>query len=268
MCRHPSWLAMAGTCPFLVQAAWQPHPMGPRVADQSQGNWLGATPRGGNCTANGRGRVHWYNNVRIPGGPCLPTGHGSQHRPYMALSGQPVDSQGETSMELDDEPEVTHGYPPSGFLNPLALPDPRGNPSSSLTHLPGMVPIGEYRPPPGFPPREFSGYRPAPPLLFGGNQPLTSRKTITITSLTAPTMTTASVHFCRTKCFSGRPISSLDYTQNYIRLQPHLEPSALEPGITPRGTAASDPGTNEIPLELSHNRVFLGASSQFIAPAL
>ena len=38
-------------------------------------------------------------------------------------TGQPVDSQWETSMKLDEEPEDTHGFPPSGFLNPLALPE-------------------------------------------------------------------------------------------------------------------------------------------------
>ena len=38
--------------------------------------------------------------------------------------------QGETSMELDEEPEDPHGYLHSGFLNPLALPEPKGNPSS------------------------------------------------------------------------------------------------------------------------------------------
>ena len=38
-------------------------------------------------------------------------------------TGQPVDSQWETFMKLDEEPEDTHGFPPSGFLNPLALPE-------------------------------------------------------------------------------------------------------------------------------------------------
>ena len=39
----------------LVQACWQPHPTGPRVADQYQQNWLGVTPRGRIGIVNGRG---------------------------------------------------------------------------------------------------------------------------------------------------------------------------------------------------------------------
>ena len=39
-------------------------------------------------------------------------------------TGQPVDSQWETFMKLDEEPEDAHGLPPSGFLNPASLERP------------------------------------------------------------------------------------------------------------------------------------------------
>ena len=39
----------------IVDACWQPQFMGPRVVAQSQGNWLGAIPRGRISMANGRG---------------------------------------------------------------------------------------------------------------------------------------------------------------------------------------------------------------------
>ena len=45
-------------------------------------------------------------------------------------TGQPMDSQRETPMKLD-VPEDTHGFPPSGLLNPLALP-------GFLLHLRGI----------------------------------------------------------------------------------------------------------------------------------
>ena len=42
-------------------------------------------------------------------------------------------------MELDGEPEDTHGYQPSGFLNPLTLPEAKGYPSPRVPNLYGMV---------------------------------------------------------------------------------------------------------------------------------
>ena len=70
-------------------------------------------------------------------------------------TGQQVDFQGKTSMELDEEPEDTHQYPASGFLNPLVLSEPKGNPSSSFPNLPGIVTHLGIRPPPGIPPGIF-----------------------------------------------------------------------------------------------------------------
>ena len=43
---------------------------------------------------------------------------------------QQIDFQWDISMELDEEPEDTHGYQPSGFLNLLTLPEAKGYPSS------------------------------------------------------------------------------------------------------------------------------------------
>ena len=55
-------------------------------------------------------------------------------------------------MELDEEPEDTHGYQPSGFLNPLTLPEAKGYPSSRCPNLYGMVTHIGIRNPPGFTP--------------------------------------------------------------------------------------------------------------------
>ena len=98
-------------------------------------HWTSLKESGGIDNANRRGwggGVHQSNNVGIPGGSCHPTGHGSWHRSTNGLLG-------ETSMELDEELEDTHRYPPSGFLNPLALPEPKGNPFSCFPNLHGMV---------------------------------------------------------------------------------------------------------------------------------
>ena len=66
-------------------------------------------------------------------------------------TGQQVD-QWEISMELDEEPEDTHGYQPSGFLNPLTLPEAKGYPSSRFPNLHGMVTHIGIRNPTGFTP--------------------------------------------------------------------------------------------------------------------
>ena len=55
-------------------------------------------------------------------------------------------------MELDEEPEDTHGYQPSGFLYPLTLPEVKGYPSSRFPNLYGMVTHIGIRNPPGFTP--------------------------------------------------------------------------------------------------------------------
>ena len=43
------------------------------------------------------------------------------------------------AMKLDEEPEDTHRYQPSGFINPLTLPEAKGYPSSRFPNLYGMV---------------------------------------------------------------------------------------------------------------------------------
>ena len=53
-------------------------------------------------------------------------------------------------MELDEEPEDTHGYQPSGFLNPLTLPEANGYPSSRFPNLYGIVTHMGIINPPGF----------------------------------------------------------------------------------------------------------------------
>ena len=89
----------------IVQTYRQPHPTQPRVADQFQGNWLGATHRGSIGMANRR------REFTCPTMSELPVDHAA---PLVMA----VDSQWETSMKLDEEQEDTHG-----FLNPLALPE-------------------------------------------------------------------------------------------------------------------------------------------------
>ena len=64
-------------------------------------------------------------------------------------TGQQVDWW-EISMELDDEPEDTHMYPPSGFLNPLTLPEAKGYPYSRFPNLYGMATHMGILNPPGF----------------------------------------------------------------------------------------------------------------------
>ena len=108
----------------LVQTDRQPHHTGPRVADQIQGNWLGVTSRGCIDMTNRRGEFTSPTMLELPVDSATPL--------VMAVNtGQPVNSQWETSMKLDEEPEDTHGFPPSGFLNPLALPE-------FLLHLRGL----------------------------------------------------------------------------------------------------------------------------------
>ena len=101
-------------------------------------------------------------------------------------------------MELDEEPEDTHGYQPSGFLNPLTLPEAKGYPSSRFPNLYGMVThMGIHT-------GEFSEYvhhpvtRPASPLHHYS-------ESVTMASHTGISVSATLVVV----------ISSLDYTQNY-----------------------------------------------------
>ena len=82
----------------VVQTDREPHSMGPRVSDQFQGNWLGATTRGCIGIANRRGEFTCPTMSELPVDPTAPL--------VMAVNtGQPVDSQWETSMKLDEESE-------------------------------------------------------------------------------------------------------------------------------------------------------------------
>ena len=75
----------------------------------STGLWY--TPSGGIGKANGRGEFTSPTMSELPVDPATP--------PVMAVNtGQPVDFQWETSMELDEEPEVPT----------LWIPEPIGSP--------------------------------------------------------------------------------------------------------------------------------------------
>ena len=58
-------------------------------------------------------------------------------------------------MELDEELEDTDGYQPTGFLNPLTVPETKGYPSSRFPNLYGMVTHMGIRNPPRFTPGNF-----------------------------------------------------------------------------------------------------------------
>ena len=58
-------------------------------------------------------------------------------------------------MGLDEEPEDTQRYQPSGFLNPLTLPEVKGYPSSRFPNLYGMVTHIGIRNHPGFTPGNY-----------------------------------------------------------------------------------------------------------------
>ena len=101
-------------------------------------------------------------------------------------------------MELDDEPEDTHGYQPSGFLNPLTLPEAKGYPSSRFPNLYGMVTHMGIIYPPGFTPDNTCTSR----------SPDQHRPITTTVVMASHTGLSASATL-------GVVISSLDYTQNY-----------------------------------------------------
>ena len=110
-------------------------------------------------------------------------------------------------MELDEKPEDTHGCQPSGFLNPLTLPEAKGYLSSRVPNLDGMVTHMGIRNPPGFTP---------------GNQSMCTTRSPDHHSLSTTTVTMAS--------HTGRSVSatlgvvklSLLWTMpRTIRHQPH-----------------------------------------------
>ena len=132
-------------------------------------------------------------------------------------TGQQVDFRWEISMELDEEQEDTHGYQPSGFLNPLTLPEAKGYPSSRFPNLYGMVTHMGIRNPPGFTPGNF----PASPIHHFCEHDESHRH----------------INFCHT--WGGYLFSGL-YPE-LPGLSPIEELSALEQDSTSRGTAVPHP---------------------------
>ena len=115
-------------------------------------------------------------------------------------TGQQVD-RWEISMALDEEPEDTHGYQPSGFLNPLTLLEAKGYPSSRLPNLYGMATHMGIRNPPGFTLGNFQSTS----TTRSPDQHCPSTTTVTMTSHTNISVSAT----------LWVVISSLDYTQTY-----------------------------------------------------
>ena len=105
-------------------------------------------------------------------------------------------------MELDEEPEDTHRYQPSGFLNPLTVPEEaKGYPFSRFPNLYGMVTHMGIRNPPRFTPGNFQN-------TCTTRSPDQHRHSTTIVTMASHTGISVSATL-------GVVISSLDYTQNY-----------------------------------------------------
>ena len=109
-------------------------------------------------------------------------------------------------MELDEEPEDTHRYQPSGFLNPLTLQEAKGYPSSRFPNLYGMATHMGIRNSPGFTPGNLQSTC----TTRSPDQHFPSTITVTMASHTGISVSAT----------LGVVISSLDYTQTYLASAP------------------------------------------------
>ena len=136
------------------------------------------------------------------------------------------------------------GYQPSGFLNPLTLPEAKGYPYSGFPNLYGMVTHMGILNPPGFTPGNFQS-------MCTTRSPDQHRHSTTTVTMASHTGISVFATF-------GVVISSLVYTQNYQASAPLRNKVHLN-RIVPQGVQLSHThGANDIPLELPLKRVFPG----------